>query len=146
MRADERPKTSGVAFGLLLVVALAVGGCGAPEPRPRTVDELAADPVVLQGLVARCAAEGRATANDLECANARRATERLGNSLDAERQRVHDEEFARQREQRRAADEAQRRAAAAGQQRFDPYTAPVQSVAPAAPAAPAPPAESGSTR
>jgi|GEM_PF-3547455 len=146
MRPGERSKSCAVAFGLLALVALAIGGCGAPDPRPRTVDELAADPVVLQGLLARCAAEGHTTANEVECANARRATERLGHALDTERERVHEEESARQRERRRAAEDAQRSAAAAAQPKFDPYTAPVPSVAPAAPAAPTPAADAGRAR
>jgi hypothetical protein len=143
MLPDERSKSCGVAFGslpLAMLAMLAMGGCGAPDPRPRTVDELAADPIVLQGLVARCAADGRAAANDVECTNARLATERLGNALDAERRRVHEEEFARQRERRRAAEEAQRRAEAEARPPFDPYTAPVP------PAAPAPAAEAGPAR
>ena len=142
----------GGTLGLLALAMLANGGCGAPETRPRTVDELAADPAVLQGLVARCAADGRLAANDTECVNARLATERLGRAVDAEQRRVHDEEFARQREQRRLAEDARSRAAAEAQPRFDPYNAPVPTVPPVVPAPqgapvePAAAAAGGSTR
>ena len=127
----------GSAFGLLTLAVLAIGACGAPEPRPRSVDELAADPVVLQGLVARCATDRRTAAGEVECANARQAAERLGNALDAERRRRHDVEFERQREQRRAAEEAQRRAAAEAEPHLDPYSAPIP---------PAPPTDPGSAK
>ena len=139
IRNEQATARSG-AIGLLALAVLAVGACGVPEPRPRSVDELAADPVVLQGLVARCATSRRTDADEVECANARLAAERLGKTLDAERRRVHDEEFERQRERRRAAEEAQRRAAAEAQPHFDPYSTPIP------PAAPAPAADTGGAK
>ena len=140
MLRNEPTTTRSGTRGLLALAMLMLGACGAPAPRPRTVDDLAADPVVLQGLVARCAADRHAAASDPECANARQAAERLGSALDAEQSRAHDQEFERQREQRRAAEDAQRRAAAEAQPHFDPYSTPI----PMAP--PAPATDAGSAR
>ena len=136
MFCDDRSTLRAGALGLLALALLVGGGCGARQPRPRTVDELAADPTVLQGLMARCAADGRLAANDAECVNARFATERLGRALDAEKRGLLDEEFARQREQRRLSEDARSRAAAEAQPRFDPYSAPVPPVAPTPQGAP----------
>ena len=116
-----------------VLAALAVAGCGAPAPRARTVAELAEDPAVLQGLLARCAADKRAATADPECANARLAMERLGREEDAKRNAERAAEFERQRARRRAAqDEAAKKAAAAANPTFDPYSAPVGPEPPAA--------------
>lgn len=109
--------------GLLAAVFLA--GCGGPEPRARTVPELVEDPVVLQGLVARCNADKRAAAADPECANARVAMERLGEQEDAKRDAQHAAEFEQRRAMRRAAQDEAAKEAAATKPAFDPYTAPV---------------------
>lgn len=121
-----------------LAAALLVAGCDAPEPRARTVTELMQDPVVLQGLVSRCA-EDRRLAGDPECANARTATERLATLQDAERGAARQAEFERQRELRRQREERERRAAEEKPARFDPYSSPV-AIDPPAGSATAPPA------
>lgn len=108
-----------------VLAAWAVAGCGGPEPPARTVNELAEDPAVLQGLVARCEANKRAAAADPECTNARIAMERLGKEEDAKRNAEREAEFERQRSLRRALDEAAKQAAADAKPAFDPYTAPV---------------------
>ncbi len=108
-----------------LLAVLTVAACGAPPPPPRTVNDLAEDPAVLQGLAARCEADKKAKFTDVECANARRAMDRLGSADDA---KLHDEreaEFERQRAERRAKDEAAKRAASQANPPFDPYSSPV---------------------
>jgi hypothetical protein len=113
-----------------LLAGLILAGCGGPEPRARTVTELAEDPAVLQGLVARCNADKRAAMTDLECANARTAMERLGQQEDAKRDAQHEAEFERRRALRRAAQDEAAKAAAAAKPAYDPYTAPVGSEPP----------------
>jgi hypothetical protein len=107
------------------LAVLSLAGCGGPEPRPRTVEELSEDPIVLQGLVARCAADARAAALDKECANARVATERLASAEEAKHTGDHTREFEQQRELRRAREDAARRDADQKQPSFDPYSSPV---------------------
>jgi hypothetical protein len=116
---------------VIAVLALALAGCGGPEPRPRTVNDLAQEPAVLQGLAARCAANKHAAANDPECINARIATERLGKADDAKRDPDKDAEFERLREQRRQREDAKQRAAAQAEPKFDPYSSPVSVEPPA---------------
>jgi hypothetical protein len=108
-----------------VLAAVAVAGCDSPEPRARTVNDFADDPAMLQGAIARCDADKRAAAKDVECTNARLAMERLGKAEDAKHGDARDAEFERLRAQRRAREEAEKRAAAAANPPFDPYTAPV---------------------
>jgi len=115
-----------------LIAAMVVAGCDSPEPRVRSVDDLADDPAVLQGLMARCDASKREAATNAECANARAAMERLGKVEDAKHDSERDAGFERLRNQRRAREEAEKRASAAANPPFDPYTAPV-ATEPAAP-------------
>ena len=105
--------------------ALALAGCSEPKLKARTVDELAMDPPVLQGIESRCEANKRRAVADPECLNARLATERLARAEDGKHDGDHDREFERQRELRRAHDDAQRRAAAQKEPVFDPYSSPI---------------------
>jgi len=107
----------------IVIVALVAAACGASGTRPRSVAELADDPLVLQGLVERCAADPKAAARDPECLNARLALDRLGAAADREHDPERDAEFARERELRRQHEERARRGAAPPA--FDPYSAPV---------------------
>jgi hypothetical protein len=107
----------------IVIVAFAAAACGASGTRPRSVAELADEPLVLQGLVERCAADPKAAAHDPECLNARLAFDRLGAAADREHDPEHDAEFARERELRRQNEERARRGAAPPA--FDPYSAPV---------------------
>jgi hypothetical protein len=111
-------------LGAALALAIAVA-CGAPKPPPHTMHELADDPVLLQGILARCAADKRATAADIECANARLAVERVAAQEESKRVPERGAEFERQREQRRLQEEQSRRAAERSQPGFDPYSSPV---------------------
>ncbi|MBS0394652.1 MAG: EexN family lipoprotein [Proteobacteria bacterium] len=106
-----------------------LAACGAPPPPPHSVGDLAEDPELLQGIVARCATEAHASA-DVECSNARLAVERLAAEEDARRSSERGAAFERQREQRRERDEQKRRAAEQTGQ-FDPYSSPVSADKPA---------------
>ncbi len=55
------------------------------EPRPRTFTEFLEDAAAREGTLVRCNADRDASANDLECANARRAAAAV--ALDEERAR-----------------------------------------------------------
>jgi len=92
----------------IVIVALVAAACGASGTRPRSVAELADDPLVLQGLVERCAADPKAAARDPECLNARLALDRLGAAADREHDPERDAEFARERELRRQHEERAR--------------------------------------
>lgn len=115
-----------------LLAAFAVVGCGGHEPPPRTVNDLADDPAVLQGLMARCEADKKAKFSDVECANARRAMDRIGGVEDEKLKDDRAAEFERQRALRREHEEAQRRAASRATPAFDPYSSPVATDAPPA--------------
>ena len=108
-----------------LLAGLIVAACGAPEPPPRTVNDLAEDPAVLQGLAARCEADKTAKFTDIECANARRARDRLGGADDAKLRDERAAEFERLRAERRARDDAANRAATKANPPYDPYSAPI---------------------
>jgi hypothetical protein len=119
-----------------LMLAL-VAGCSSPKPPPHTVPELAADPQLLQGIMARCAAMGRRAAEaDVECANARLAVERVGAAEESKHTDERGAEFERQREQRRQQEEQRRRATERAQPGFDPYSSPVGGEKPPEPAKP----------
>ena len=121
---------------LTLFAGLLVAACGAPQPPPRTVNDLAEDPAVLQGLAARCEADKTAKFTDVECANARRARDRIGGVDDAKLRDERAAEFERLRAERRAHDEAAKRAAAQANPPYDPYSAPIS--ADPSPSAPKP--------
>lgn len=109
----------------LLAAAVLAAACSAPEPQPRSVQDLAADPAVLNGVLLRCAERPRASAKDPECVNARVAADQLAQSAHQERAAALAREFEKQREQRRLREEQQRRAAEAAAPKFDPYRSPV---------------------
>jgi hypothetical protein len=122
------------ALAATLLVAF-VAGCGAPPP-PHSVPELAADPELLQGIMARCAANKRLAATDVECENARAALERVAKAEDSKHVDERGAEFERHREQRRLQEEQSERAAERAQPGFDPYSSPVTSDKPADPPKP----------
>jgi hypothetical protein len=120
---------------ILLAVTL-IAACGGPPPRPRTVAEFVEDPVLMQGVIARCRAANAVT-KDLECANALAAADRIAAEEEARRAQSRDATFERERRERRERDEAQRAAADRAAPKFDPYSSPVANAPDgAAPAAP----------
>ena len=122
-----------------LATALALTGvaaCGSPKPAPHSVAELADDPVLLQGIAVRCAADKHAAASDADCVNARLAVERLAAAEEAKHVGERGAEFERQREQRRVAEDQKRRATEGAQPGFDPYSSPITSEKPLDPAKP----------
>ena len=118
------------------LVAVGLAGCGAPKPLPHTVTELMADTVLLQGIMARCAADARAAAADVECTNARLAVDRIGAEEDSRHSVERGAAFDRQREQHRVQEDQSRRAAEHAKPGFDPYSSPVTSDKPPAPTKP----------
>lgn len=62
-----RRKLAAIAFGCALLAACV------EEPLPRTYTEFMEDTLAREGVLARCNVDREATANDLECINARRA-------------------------------------------------------------------------
>ena len=119
----SRMRSLATLAGMLCLAGSA--GCGAPPPAPHTVSELADDPLLLQGIMERCAADSRAAASDIECVNARLAIERTAAQEDAKKNDDRGADFERQREQRRLQEEQRRRAAERAQPGFDPYSSPV---------------------
>ena len=65
-------------------LALAISGC-APEPQPRSFAEFMEDRVATEGTIERCDRDREGTANDIECANARRAQATIALRLEQER-------------------------------------------------------------
>lgn len=132
----------------LIVCALLVAACESRAPRPRTVVEFTEDPVLLQGVIARCRAKGT-VARDVECTNALAAADRI--AADEEARRVGDRSaaFERERSVRRAREDAQRAAAERSAPRFDPYSSPVgndaSDASPTGTTAPAPATPAAST-
>jgi hypothetical protein len=122
-------------LGVTLAVAM-FAACSAPKPPPHTVPELATDPELMQGILARCAADRHAAATDVECANARLAVERIAAQEESKHVDERGAEFERQREQRRQKEESSRRATERSQPGFDPYSSPVTGDRPADPAKP----------
>ncbi len=122
----------------ILLVALLAAACGGPPPHPRTVAEFVEDPVLMQGVIARCRAANAVT-KDLECTNALAAADRIAAEEEAKRAQSRDATFERERRERREREDAQRAAADRAAPKFDPYTSPVAEppVAGGTPAAPA---------
>jgi hypothetical protein len=89
--------------------------------------ELAADPLLLQGIAARCAADKHAAAIDIECARARLALEHIATAEESSHSVERGAEFERQRDQRRLQEDQSRRAAERAAPVFDPYSSPVSS-------------------
>lgn len=118
------------------LVLTVVAGCGAPNPPPHTVPELAEDPELLQGIIVRCAANKRLAETDVECENARAALERVAKAEESKHVDERGAEFERQRQLRRLQEEQSKRAAERAQPGFDPYSSPVATDKPADPAKP----------
>ena len=105
-------------LALLLALCAGIAGC-VNEPPPRSFTEFMEDRFAREGTLVRCNADRTATANDLECINARRAAAALAAQGDAERQERRDAQSearllaARQRQADQQ--EAERRAELAAQ-------------------------------
>jgi hypothetical protein len=85
-----------------LIIVLAVGAALSAcidQSQPRSFTEFMDDSIAREGTLVRCNADRAATANDLECINARRAASAIAAQAESER-----------REQLEAASESQRRA------------------------------------
>lgn len=112
--ATVHRRSLAVAVGLCAVIA----GC-VNEPPPRSFTEFMEDRFAREGTLVRCNADRTATANDLECINARRAAAALAAQDDeALRERRDAQSEARllaARQRQAAQQEAERRAVVAAQ-------------------------------
>lgn len=121
-----------------LLALAGLAACGPQKAHRLTVVDLVTDPIQLQVVLDRCAADPQKAAGDVECTNAKLAVERRAVEEEARNARQRQQEFERRREERRAQDDqlhGDRTGAKAG---FDPYTAPL-TVEPAAQGAPSKP-------
>jgi beta-glucosidase-like glycosyl hydrolase len=80
---DRRSKRA--AAGMMIALAGLVAGCDAPQPQPRSFFVFMDDGIAREGVLARCNRDRHATANDVECNNARRAAAAV--ALERERSR-----------------------------------------------------------
>jgi hypothetical protein len=108
-----------------VAILAGVAACSAPKTPTVSVDDMLADPVLMQSVLDRCAASpGRAGA-DIECGNARIAVEKQGAAEDVKKAAKKQAEFERLRAERRAADDRGQQEAEAKKRPFDPYSTPV---------------------
>jgi len=80
--------------GVCMLLAAAIGAC-APETKPRTVLDFMEDGLAREGVLTRCNQDRDASQQDVECANARRASAAL--AIEAERARAGGLEHASER-------------------------------------------------
>ena len=108
---------TGKLGALLLATGLLVA-C-VEEPLPRSFVEFMDDSLAREGVLARCNADRAATADDIECINARRAAAAIAAQADAgQRERLEAQSEARRLAARQRADaqlEAERQAALAAE-------------------------------
>lgn len=81
----ERQPSVWLRAGMMMVAGF-VAACGAPSPGPRTFYDFMEDGLAREGVLARCNQDRAVPANDLECANARRAEAVV--ALERERKRA----------------------------------------------------------
>ncbi len=109
----------------LVAVVAGLAACSAPKVPAVSVDEMLADPVLLQSVIDRCEANPGRAAADIECGNARLAVEKKGAAEDAEKAGKKQAEFEQMRAARRAADDRRQQEAESKKKPFDPYSTPV---------------------
>lgn len=106
-------KLGALALATILVVACV------DEPLPRSFVEFMDDSLAREGVLARCNADRAATADDVECINARRAAAAVAAQVDAsQRERLEAQSEARRLAARQRADaqfEAERQAVLAAE-------------------------------
>jgi hypothetical protein len=113
-----------ISVGICCAAALGLAACD-PAPVPvATVQDLINDPVILDGLLIKCAKDQRAQKTDVECTNARIAVDRIA----AHREKLEAEKriaaFERNRERLRLQQEAQRHQLEEAN-KIDPYKLPL---------------------
>lgn len=101
-----------------MLVGGLVAACVEPPP-PRTFNEFMEDRIAREGTLARCNEDARATLNDIECANARRAAATIALREERERREELELESERKlaalRDQMALRERAEREAAAAAE-------------------------------
>jgi glutamate-1-semialdehyde aminotransferase len=109
-----RGATAKCAIAPCLVVAAGLVLAACEQPRPISFSEFMEDDLARDGTLARCNQDRTASANDLECANARRAAMAIALSEERARREALEAESERLREELRARiaerHEAERRA------------------------------------
>jgi len=103
---------------LCVLIGGFVAGCVEPPP-PRTFNDFMEDRIAREGTLARCGEDSRATLNDIECANARRAMATIALREERERREALELESERKlaalRDQMALRERAEREAAAAAE-------------------------------
>ena len=106
-------------LALVLGLTAVVAGC-VNEPPPRSFTEFMEDRLAREGTLVRCNADRTATANDLECINARRAAAALAaqddEALRGRRDAQSEARLLAARQRQAAQQEAERRAVIAAQE------------------------------
>lgn len=91
----------------VLIACAAAGGCA--EREPRTVADFMENEAALQGTLVRCEKDRAAALQDVECANARRAVQRLAIIEERALEKAREEAFEKAREEYRARLDQERR-------------------------------------
>jgi len=116
---SSESKAVGAAALALIAVATLLSAC-VEEPPPRSFTEFMDDSLAREGTLVRCNADRDATANDIECINARRAAQAIAaQEEEQKRARLEEQSEARLIAARQRADaqfEAQRQAEVAAEQ------------------------------
>ena len=114
-----------IASGGLAAVILAGAACSPRRIPPMSVDELLGDRVALDGVLMKCNQDHSKSRADLDCVNARIATQRLASKNEPAEEARRAADFERARERLRSAQEKQRQALEAKNSKVDAYHLPL---------------------
>jgi hypothetical protein len=121
-----------LVYGWLYAALLSSVACSPRRIPPMTVADLMEDRVTLDGALMKCDRDKARARTDVECLNARVASERLAKDVDPAVEQKREEDFERTREHLRLAQDKLRQEQEA-KKKVDPYTLPVVPVEPAPP-------------
>jgi len=114
-----------MAGGGLAAVILAGAACSPRQIPPMSVDELLQDRVALDGVLMKCNQDHSKSRADIDCVNARIATQRLASKKEPAEEAKRAADFERARERLRSAQEKQRQALEAKNPKVDGYHLPL---------------------
>ena len=100
-RQIENPRSTlrgAVTSCAIAALCLVLAACE-ERPLPRTFADFMEDPIAREGALSRCNENQEATLNDIECANARRATSAIALRQERERREVLERESERKLEE-----------------------------------------------